>query len=119
MHGGYMGRIVNAVRRTLWAAVTAAALMGLVACGIKSVVGTWSAQQGETTITYVFNEDGSGSMDIGSGITLPITYETDKDTLTLKYSMLGSEVSMEYGYVLSKKTLTLTDGDSSVTLEQQ
>jgi hypothetical protein len=33
--------------------------------------------------------------------------------------MLGSEVSMEYGYVLSKKTLTLTDGDSSVTLEQQ
>lgn len=109
----------NFFKKSVSTAIISAMLLGLVACGSKSVTGTWSAEQDGTKVTYVFNDDKTGSMDIGGGIILPITYEVDKDKLIVKYSMLGQEQNTEYQYTISKKKLTLTNGNASITLNQQ
>ncbi len=94
-------------------------VLALAACGSKKITGTWSAEEDGVTVTYTFNDDGTGSMDIGSGIVLPLTYTTTDDKLKLTYSFLGSETSDEYTYSVKKKQLTLSDGSSSVTLDKR
>lgn len=94
-------------------------MLSMAACGKKSVIGTWSCTENNVTTTYVFNEDGTGTMDIGSGIVLNIQYKTDKDKLTVEYSMLGKQNSIEYTYLIEKNALTLSDSSASITLTKQ
>lgn len=113
--GGRMRKILRYVS----AACIVSAMLVMTACGSKSVVGRWSGSQNDAVITYEFNEDGTGSMDIGEGIVLPINYTYEDGKLNITYEYLGTNNSTEYSVVIDKKTLTLNSQSSNVTLEKQ
>lgn len=100
------------------ACIFAAALF-LAACGQKSITGKWSCQQNGATTTYEFKEDGTGSMDLGEGIVLPINYSIEGDKLKISYTFLGTENTVEYNVVIDRKTLTLNNSSSNLTLQKQ
>jgi len=91
----------------------------LAACGKESIEGTWSRKQNDAVTTYVFNADNTGSMDVGQGIVLPITYSLEGNTLKLSYTFLGTQTEEQYDIVIEKKTITLSNASSSITLEKQ
>ncbi|SEF86789.1 MULTISPECIES: DUF5640 domain-containing protein [Lachnospira] len=91
-------------------------LFTLVACGgSKSVVGTWTSVEDDIAYTFVFEKDGTGSLDL-SGVSVPFEYKVEDDTITLTMTLLGTTEEDEYTYELSDKTLKLTD-DANVTIE--
>lgn len=94
-------------------------IISLAACGQKSINGKWSCQQNGATTTYEFNQDGTGSMDLGEGIVLPINYSVDDNKLKISYTFLGTENTIEYNVVIDRKTLTLNNSSSNLTLERQ
>lgn len=94
-------------------------MMSLAACGKKTIVGKWSYQQNDATTTYEFNEDGTGSMDLGEGVVMPINYTYDGDKLKITYTVLEKENSIEYNVLLENKTLTLNNSSSIITLQKQ
>lgn len=112
-------RRTGLLKKTACAVCMAAMVLSLAACGSKSVEGKWSCQQNGAVTTYEFNADGTGSMDIGEGIVMPITYSVDKDKLKISYTTLGTQNEIEYNVVIDKKTLTLTNDTSSLTFDKQ
>lgn len=94
-------------------------VMSLAACGQQSINGKWSCQQNGAATTYEFNADGTGSMDLGEGIVLPINYSYEDNKLKISYTFLGMESTVEYNVVIDKKTLTLNNSSSNITLEKQ
>lgn len=86
-----------------WALMVAS--MALFACGANPVVGTWyeySTKSGKT-ITYTFNEDGTGSS-TGDVFDYNFTWEST-----------GNSVSMDIGII--KAELTLSDDDQTLVEE--
>ena len=94
-----------------------------VSCGAaERIVGTWKNQNTVLGVvvetTYVFNEDGTGS--IGALLDIPInmTYVVEKDVLTITYNTLGVETIIEYTVAFSGETLTLTNDSETITLKK-
>ena len=114
-----INRITGLLKKTACAVCMAAMVLSLAACGKKSVEGKWSCQQNGAETTYEFNADGTGSMDIGEGIVMPITYSFDNGRLKISYTTLGTQNDIEYNAVIDKNTLTLTNDTASLTLDKQ
>ncbi|MDD6796887.1 MAG: DUF5640 domain-containing protein [Clostridia bacterium] len=94
-------------------------MISLAACGKKNIVGKWSCKQNDAVTVYEFNEDGTGNMDLGEGIVIPINYSLDNDKLKISYTYLGTDNNIEYNVLIEKKTLTLNNASSNLTLEKQ
>lgn len=116
-----INRRTGLLKKTACAVCMAAMVLSLAACGKKSVEGKWSCQQNEAETTYEFNADGTGSIDYGNGIVMPITYSFDNDKLKISfvYTTIKTQDDIEYNVVIDKKTLTLTNDTASLTLDKQ
>lgn len=93
---------------TLTAAVLSAAM--LAACGSsKNIVGTWIDEDSSYQTTYIFNEDGSGSIQMKYSMwqSDDFHYEIKGDSLILSDSTNREEKK----FSISGNTLTL-DGDT-------
>lgn len=90
----------------------------LVACGKTSMTGTWNTDGDQDQESFTFNDDGTGTMNLGDDISVNITYKTDGDKLTITTSFLGTSESEDYTYKIKGKTLTLTKDDETVELKK-
>ena len=106
----------------------------LAACSPKMMIkGTWVKQDSVlgivTETTYVFNEDGTGSMSTVLGIDIPMTYTIDSSKLTVKIDtidvaedvleQLGIDYSIEYSYSIVGNKLTLSDGKKDMVFTKK
>lgn len=106
----------RAVRRTGIIAVLVLVAGLFAGCGKKeSVVGTWEGDD----YTYTFNEDGTGTQQIGDINVNISSYEAKDGKLGITVTFLGTEDTSEYTYTLKKGVLTLTDGDDTITLKRK
>lgn len=101
-----------------------AIVLSFAACGgvtKKSISGTWEGSTEvlfvEAKYRYIFNEDGTGTVTApGIGVGLAMTYTLEKDVLSITTTMVGISNTEVYTVALEKDTLTLTKGDSVITL---
>lgn len=92
--------------------------LSVVACGKKSIVGTWKMEQNGVNTEYTFNEDGSGKIKMGE-ISIDMKYTLDNDKLVIENVVLGNVEHLEYTVVINKKSLALTKDGSVITLDKQ
>ncbi len=87
----------------------------LTSCG-ASVVGTWEYVEesflGDVKMTYTFNSDGTGSMNL-LGVATDFTYTLEGDVLAITTSVFGVEHTDEYTVSVKGSQLTLTEGNSA------
>ena len=94
------------------------AVLMLASCGKAkkvSIAGSWSADSGSETV-YLFNEDGTGKISIGTTVSKSFTYETNDNTLKIVTEILGQK---EYTYSIDGDVLTMTRNNESVTYRKQ
>lgn len=99
-------------------------LAAFASCGSpeKKLIGTWKGDVeilGVTTsYEYTFNEDGTGKMTGVLGSTgVAFDYSIGEDgKLNITTKLLGVESTKTYTYTVEKNTLTLTEGETVITL---
>lgn len=97
------------------------AVLMLASCGKAkkvSIAGSWSADSGSETV-YLFNEDGTGKISIGTTVSKSFTYETNDNTLKIVTEILGQKDEQEYTYSIDGDVLTMTRNNESVTYRKQ
>ena len=94
----------------------------MVSCGKKtstaSLTGSWKAD-GTTETVYLFNEDGTGKITMGTTISKDFTYEVNDNTLKIITEILGQKDEQEYTYSIDADVLTMTKNSESVTYTKQ
>lgn len=76
----WISRVATGKRVWLWAGIAVAvgaALWAYSRLSEPSLVGTWSNRAPQNTVTFVFKDDGSGAMSIGTA-QLPYQYRFDR-----------------------------------------
>ena len=84
----------------------------------SSIAGSWGADSGSETV-YLFNEDGTGKISIGTTVSKSFTYETNDNTLKIVTEILGQKDEQEYTYSIDGDVLTMTRNNESVTYRKQ
>lgn len=89
----------------------------------KQIVGTWESETSilgvETKTTYVFNEDGTGSITTVLDLKTDITYSITDEKLTITMNTLGIETDTQYTYDFEGDTLTLVGNGMTITMTKQ
>ena len=100
------------------------AVLMLASCGIED--NYFTAQDGLLKINtnghvgyYLFNEDGTGKISIGTTVSKSFTYETNDNTLKIVTEILGQKDEQEYTYSIDSDVLTMTRNNESVTYRKQ
>lgn len=97
----------------------AVALVTFSACGKKKeeaknpIIGSWK-YDGIGDYTYTFNEDGTGTYDLGSGNVMEFTYETKDGKISILYK--NNTVPFESEYKIDGDTLNVIDSVGRDTL---
>jgi hypothetical protein len=105
-------------RRLIVIGLALTMLLSLGACGKKkTLAGTWVSE--DASQTYVLNEDGTGSVQLGTGISLSITYTTTDSKLTVTMTYLGQSETDEYTYSMKDDKLALTKDNATVNYTKQ
>ena len=82
------------------------------AADTASIVGSWEYEGGG--FIYTFNEDGTGTYDLGGGSVMNFTYEATDSELSILYD--GNTEPMVLEYVLSGTVLNVKDSFGSDTI---
>lgn len=93
------------------------AVLILASCGKTkkvSITGSWKADSGTETI-YLFNDDGTGKISVGTTVSKAFTYETNDNILKIVTEILGQKDEQEYTYSIDGNVLTMTRNGESVT----
>jgi len=94
----------------------------LCACGVsqRSLVGTWKYQQTVlgvvTETTYVFNEDGTGT--VKNIVDVDFTYTLTDDQLTITTTVLGISGTETYTVSFDGGKLVMANGTETLYLEK-
>lgn len=91
----------------------------LCACGDNSIVGTWVGEDSGVTVSFSFNDDGTGNLSIAGGlITAGFTYADEGGNLVLTPDENMEEYLSfhDLSYTIDGDTMTLTDSDTTYTL---
>ncbi len=98
--------------------------LGIAACACmpeKQIIGTWKNQETVLGVvvetTYVFKEDGTGTMT--SVVPIDFEYSFSEDKLLITTNTLGIKNTTEYTFDFSGKELTLTEGGNSIKLVKE
>ena len=96
----------------------------MASCSAGKLTGTWSRQYTVLGIvteeTFVFNEDGTGTMTTVLGIDMNMTYTAEDGKLIITFNTLGIETNTEYTYKFDKGNLLLTaDGETLEFVKQK
>lgn len=88
----------------------------------EDLIGSWTMEEDGTVITYTFNDDNTGVVDMAVGedsVQFDIAYSADGETLTVvMVEMPDSEDTAEY--TIDGDTLTLlTEGDQNMELTRE
>ena len=102
------------MKKALICAVLILSLVSIASCGNSElIIGTWKAQTsviGDTVeTTFVFNEDGTGSMGIAPDISVPMTYKLSRGTLAVTTSVFGLKNTIKYSVSFDGDNMTLTN----------
>lgn len=105
-------------------AIVAAILMIcclLSACGKdESIVGTWTINEDEIKMSFIFNSDGTGQLTALAGLmTVDYTYKIEGNTITfheLNQDVLGSD---PYTFEIKGDELSLTAGGDVMVLTKE
>ncbi|MBR2867828.1 MAG: hypothetical protein IKB88_02020 [Clostridia bacterium] len=88
---------------------------GCTAISEKLIVGEWTANTSilgvSTKTTYLFNEDGTGSISTVMGIEIAVDYTIDEETLIIITDTPALQKTFKYTYEFEDDTLVLTDTD--------
>lgn len=88
---------------------------GCAAISEKLIVGEWTANTSilgiSTETTYVFNEDGTGSLSTVMGIEIAIDYTIDEENLIIITDTPALQKTFKYVYEFEEDNLVLTDAD--------
>ena len=107
-------------------AVVLVAVLALAFCACfpeKQIIGTWKNQETVLGVvvetTYVFNEDGTGTMSVGNVVPVELEYSFKDDKLNITVNTLGIKTTTEYSFDFKGDELTLTNGSNSIKLVKQ
>lgn len=88
----------------------------------ERIIGTWKNQTSVLGVvvetTYVFNEDGTGTVGTLLDIPLDMTYTLDGDILTVTTSTLGVETVTQYTVSFDGDSLVLANDNETITLNK-
>lgn len=125
---------MKAIKKLSFAAAFLMLALAVVSCSPQSMIkGTWVKQETVlgivTETSYVFGDDGTGSMSTVLGIDIPMTYTIDSSKLTVKIDtfdvaenvleQLGIDYSVEYSYTIVGNKLTLNDGKKDMVFTKK
>jgi len=101
------------MKKTVCVLLIGALLFALAACSEESLIGTWTAVDGEMNGEFTFNEDGTGKLGI-NGISVDTAWSVNgKGLLTVKVSTTGAEydalTDAEYE-IKGDKLIIISDG---------
>ncbi len=82
------------------------------------IVGTWVAEEEGVEITYTFNADGTGSIEM-MGMAMEMTYTTEGTTITYTATFEGESETETLEYAVIGNELTMTDGEYPVTFTKK
>ena len=95
-----------------------AVVLVLVLGGDDGIVGTWEYTEDGETASFVLDSDNTGSMG-AAGISFPMTWSLDGDTLTITMTLFGESASQSYEVKsLTDDTLILSDGEETIELKR-
>lgn len=80
--------------------------------------GTWSAAEDGYEMSFTFNGDGTGSLDV-AGTSIDTTYKTQGTTLSVTMTYEGNTDTQDFEYTLDGNTLTLDDGVDAIDFIKQ
>lgn len=101
--------------------------MSLMACSdepMDKLEGTWkvieeNGQAVDYNGAYVFNDDGTGSVETNGQTFMTFTYEATEDTITMKISLFGATDEDSAKYSIDDDILTMTKDDETIKFEKQ
>ena len=99
------------LKKVLLATLLLVVTVTLTGCKDKGIVGKWEYKTGG--YTYTFNEDGTGTYDVGS-TKMEFTYKTDGDKLSITYK--GNTTAFETTFTIDKNTLNIKDSFGNDTI---
>lgn len=112
------GLIIGIVLGVVALIAIIAVVLVLVLGGSDDLVGTWTYTEDGETASFVFNDDNSGTMG-ASGISFPMTWERDGDTLKITMSLLGQSSTESFTIKeLTDDKLVLSNGEEEITLKK-
>lgn len=107
--------IVNGIVLILSVMLAAISLASCGSADSKSVIiGSWDSVEAPGTV-YVFNEDGTGALEMDGVTTMNYTY-TEKDS-EIEISYEGVVEPQVYTYKLNDTTLTLIDKSTDTAID--
>lgn len=110
------GLIIGIISGVVALIAIIAVVLVLVLSGGDDLVGTWTYTEDGETANFVFNDDNSGTMG-ASGISFPMTWERDGDTLKITMSLLGQSSTESFTIKeLTDEKLVLSNGEEEISL---
>ena len=104
---------MKTMKKLVSLSLVAVMMFALVACGGSDIVGTWTTTQNGVTVTYTFEEDGTGSANT-AGIAMDFEYEVDGNEISMKLSFFGETQEGTGTFEIDGDTLKLTiDGETA------
>lgn len=110
------------MRRAIASLLIIVLLVGLCACGLQElrVVGTWKHKSNvlgvATETTYVFENDGTGTMT--NVLDIPFTYSFSEGKLLITTSVLGIESTQEYSLSFDGDKMIMSGKSETLVLER-
>lgn len=80
--------------------------------------GAWTYSEDGLEMTYTFNGDGTGSIDM-SGINVDTTYTISGNKVSITMSFMGESETQELEFSVNGNELTLTDGNDPLTFTKK
>lgn len=80
--------------------------------------GSWYVEEEGIEMTYTFNGDGTGSIDM-DGIVLDTTYTISGNKVSITMSFMGESETQELEFSVNGNELTLTDGNDPLTFTKK
>ena len=104
---------MKTMKKLVSLSLVAVMMFALVACGGSDIVGTWTTTQNGVTVTYTFEDDGTGSANT-AGIDMDFEYEVDGNEISMKLSFFGETQEGTGTFEIDGDTLKLTiDGETA------
>ena len=111
------GLVIGITSGAIALIATIVTIVLILALGSDPIVGTWEATVDGETMNFVLAKNNTGSID-SFGMTLPVTWERDDETLKVTMSFLGQSATENYDIKhLTEDTLIMTSNNNKDVIQ--
>ena len=109
---------MKTTKKLISLALIAVMMFALVACINSDIIGTWVLEKDDITVTYTFENTGTGSAQ-APGITMDFKFEINDDELIMETITFGITRTEVYTFEIDGDTLKLTKDGETIELTRE